>query len=432
MLSRAFVLLLAMLFMSVLSSPVLGAGFALQQQGTAAMAQGNAFVAQADDPTAIFYNPAGLNQLKRAEVYLGTVFNHPDREFHPAAGPVADTNHRWYHVPTIYAAIPFNDRVAAGVGVFSPFGLGTAWSPTWVGRYLTTASTLQTFNLNPAVSVKALENLSLAAGLDVLWSSVRLKRKIPIFLPTPNGLVQLPDGESNMGGSGMGWGYNLGALYECIPGVKFGVSYRSEISVNHSGDLALSVPQAIPAPFRPPARVGGDSDLTFPPSVTFGVAYSRLKPFTFEFDATWTGWSTYDQLQLNFQQKVPVAGKLASSALQPKNWHDAWAFRFGANYEVKPGMKLRAGYIYDLTPVPDDTFDPQVPDSNRHIFTAGGDIKIKRLTLGLAYNFVLQENRTKNNIIALNGAPLASPAFQANGRYQGHSHSVGLSTSFRF
>ena len=57
------------------------AGFALMQQGTAAMGQGNAFVAEANDASAIFYNPAGLNQIKRAQVYQGSFFNYPDREY---------------------------------------------------------------------------------------------------------------------------------------------------------------------------------------------------------------------------------------------------------------------------------------------------------------------------------------------------------------
>ena len=55
-------------------------------------------------------------------------------------------------------------------------------------------------------------------------------------------------------------------------------------------------------------------------------------------------------------------------------------------------MKLRAGYIYDLTPVPDASFDPQVPDANRHIFTVGQDLKIWRFTLGIAYNYILSES----------------------------------------
>ena len=71
------------------------AGFALVQQGTAAMAQGNAFVAEASDASAIFYNPAGLNQLKRAQFYQGTFINYPDREF-SGGGQYSQTNHRFY------------------------------------------------------------------------------------------------------------------------------------------------------------------------------------------------------------------------------------------------------------------------------------------------------------------------------------------------
>ena len=147
-------------------------GFALVQQGTAAMAQGNAFVAEASDASAIFYNPAGLNQLKRAQVYQGTFLNYPDREF-SGGGQDSQTNHRLYRSLTAYIAIPVHDRVALGFGFFSPFGMGTVWPPTWAGRYLTTFSSMKTYNLNPVISVKVLDNLSLAAGFDVLWSKVR-------------------------------------------------------------------------------------------------------------------------------------------------------------------------------------------------------------------------------------------------------------------
>ncbi len=90
---------------------------------------------------------------------------------------------------------------------------------------------------------------------------------------------------------------------------------------------------------------------------------------------------------------------------------------------------MRAGYIYDLTPVPDSTFDPQVPDANRHIFTVGSDFKIRRFTLGFAYNYILSESRTKNSAIGFNGVPVP---LQANGRYNSDVHSVGLSWAFQF
>lgn len=409
-----------MVWLCCCNSPALGAGFALLQQGTAAMGQGNAFVADASDASAIFYNPAGLNQLQRPQVYQGTFFNYPDREY-DNGGPTSETNHRLYRNMSVYIAVPVHNRVAVGVGFFSPFGMGTVWHPEWPGRYLTTYTSMKTYTLNPVVSVKPLDNLSLAAGFDVMWSKVKLMRKSPLVI----GGVQRPDAEVNLEGDGQGYGYNLGALYEPVAGVKLGVSYRSEIFIRHDGTLSTKLPLPLPSPMA----TAGTSDLTFPPSVTMGISYSRIRPFTFEFDATWTGWSSYDQFKVKTEYPVTVNGVLTNTVTVPKNWHDSWAFRFGANYEIMEGIKIRAGYIYDLTPVPDATFDPQVPDANRHIFTVGKEFKYKRLTLGLAYNYIYFEPRTKNNAIGFNGVPVP---LQANGRYRTDTHSLGMSWFFQF
>jgi long-chain fatty acid transport protein len=400
------------------TSAAWGGGFALVQQGTAAMAQGNAFVAEADDASAIFYNPAGLNQLKRPQVYQGLFLNYPDRDY-SGGGLDSETNHRIYKSMTVFGALPVHKRVALGIGFFSPFGMGTAWPPTWAGRYITTFSSMKTYNLNPVVSVKVLDNLSVATGFDVMWSKVQLKRRSQVLGGA------LPDAETNLSGKGQGWGYNLGVLYEPLSGVKLGASYRSHISVQHNGDFA----SALPSPLTSPPVVPGSATIVFPASLTAGISYSRFTPFTFEFDTTWTGWSSYDKLKVRLDRPILANGVMTSILTTPKNWHDAWAFRFGANYKVKEGMKIRAGYIYDLTPVPDSSFDPQVPDANRHIFTVGGDMKIWRFTLGIAYNFILSEGRSKDNTIVTNGVP--APA-QANGRYNSNIQSLGLSWSFQF
>lgn len=384
------------------------------------MAQGNAFVADASDASAIFYNPAGINQIKTPQFYQGLFLNYPDRDF-SGGGNNSETNHRLYRNLTIFFVAPANERVALGIGFFTPFGLGTAWAPSWPGRYLSTFSSLKTYNLNPVISVKPLDNLSLAAGFDVLWSSVEIKRKVPVSFHG----ITFPDGEASLAGDGHGYGYNLGALYEPISGVKLGVSYRSDISVKHSGELSLKIPAPLPTPL--PDQ--GSASVEFPPSVTMGISYSQIKPLTLEFDTTWTGWSSYGQLKVNLHDPISVNGISTTTVVTKKNWRDAWAFRFGANYEILENMKLRAGYIYDLTPVPDSTFDPQVPDANRHIFTVGGDLKIRRFTLGIAYNYILSESRTKNNAIAFNGVPAP---LQANGRYNSDVHSLGLSWAFQF
>jgi long-chain fatty acid transport protein len=113
----------------------------------------------------------------------------------------------------------------------------------------------------------------------------------------------------------------------------------------------------------------------------------------------------------------------------PEKWHDAWAFRFGVNYAITEGIKLRAGYIYDMTPVPNDTFDPQVPDANRHIFTVGGDLKYKSFTLGIAYNYILQEGRDKSSDMTFNAVPAP---LQADGRYNSSTQSLAFSAAYHF
>jgi long-chain fatty acid transport protein len=419
--AKVLVLLAALLILGTLQVPAWGAGFTVFHQGTGAMAQGNAFVAEADDPSAIFYNPAGLNQLKKPEVYFMGLLNAPDREFHGPAGQFSQTNHRIFKSGAFYATYPFNDAVSVGIGLFSPFGLASHWPPTWEGRYLTTFGSLKTYNLNPVISIKPFNRFSVAFGLNVLWTSVELKRKIPVAI----GPFTLPDGESYLSGDSQGFGFNLGALLEVVDGVKVGLSYRSHIAVNYKGDLELTLPSLIPGPRKIPAT----AHLTFPPFVTAGISVSRFKPFVFNFDATWTGWSSFDEIRVNLSQPIIGATGPTSTVLQPKNWHNSWTFRFGMNYQVTQRIKLRAGYTYDLSPIPDETFDPQIPNANQHIFAVGGDVKINRFTLGLAYSYVLAEDRTKNNMIGFNGVPVPQ---QANGLYKSDAHSLGVSLAYHF
>ena len=125
-----------------------------------------------------------------------------------------------------------------------------------------------------------------------MWSSVEINEKQPqcgAWLPVSRRRSESWQGVAS------GWGYNLGALFEPVAGVKLGASYRSAIQVKYLGSLTLS----LPPPFSNlvPTEFGASAPLTFPPSVTWGIAYARLKPFTFEFDTTWTGWSTYNDAQ---------------------------------------------------------------------------------------------------------------------------------------
>src|SRR5664279_1993901 len=49
-------------------------GFRIPNQDASAIGRGNAFVATADNPSAIYYNPAGITQLEGQHIQAGSLF----------------------------------------------------------------------------------------------------------------------------------------------------------------------------------------------------------------------------------------------------------------------------------------------------------------------------------------------------------------------
>ena len=58
----------------------------IQGQGTAASAMSNAYAAQADDPSALYYNPAGMTQLQGVQLMAGALISGGSTNFTSLAG----------------------------------------------------------------------------------------------------------------------------------------------------------------------------------------------------------------------------------------------------------------------------------------------------------------------------------------------------------
>ena len=178
-------------------------------------------------PRPSFTIPPDSTNLNGPRSIRDRFFNYPDREF---SGEGWTLGNQPPNIPEPDAPMSPSRCTTGwpwGSVFFRPSGWARPGRPNWEGRYITTFSSLKTYNLNPVVSVKVLENLSLAAGFDVMWSKVELKAKSPVrvcrFAPG------LPDGE-NHGSTVDGNGVRLQsrAAYEPVSGVKLGVSYRSQ------------------------------------------------------------------------------------------------------------------------------------------------------------------------------------------------------------
>ena len=106
---RIVVALFALAFLTAL--PAYPSGFQLMSQGAKAMGMGLAFTAVADDPSAIFFNPAGLGWQKHFEVDIGASFlTKVTGEFDganpfPGVGITEDQHKTTFVLPTLYAVI---------------------------------------------------------------------------------------------------------------------------------------------------------------------------------------------------------------------------------------------------------------------------------------------------------------------------------------
>ncbi len=424
--NRAVFVVIGILAVVSAASGAYASGFAIFTQGASELGQADANTAHGDMPSAMFLNPALINQFQGTQLEIGTTLLIPSRESTSSfSGDSFKTDSKVFFPSTFFATHRISDTVSAGIGIFSPFGLGTDWPGNWEGRYIATKSEMKTFNFNPVVSVRVTPHITLAAGVEYLILDATLEKQVNLSA------LGLPDAHQKFetGGTNDGWGYNLGALFDLGRDVSVGVAYRSSILVGIAGEVHHDLPVASPqlAALFPDAA--GKTSIRFPQQFNAGIAYKGFAPLTVEVGMRWEGWHSFKDLRINLDP--PVAGNPYS--LSPRNWKDTYSFMAGGRYDLNRNIALLAGYLYSGNPVPDDTFEPAIPDANVHLFCAGTEVHYGKLTFSAAYAYQKYQNRTKNNAIDDNPFDgTVNSATAVNGPYRSHINIVGLSMSYAF
>ena len=424
-----FLLLISLLVCTC--STAQASGFAIYTQGASSLAQGAATIAHIDDPSTQFFNPALINELEGTHLELGTTLIIPDRKLHSdVTGNSFDTEDQAFFPSTLFVTHKFNDKISAGLGICSPFGLSTDWPDDWEGRYIATTSEMTTYSVNPIISYKLLPNLNISAGIEYLYLDASLEKKF--MLPNPSTGSLFPDGTQSFEGDGDGVGYNLGLLFSPHPDISIGASYRSEVKVDIDGHADFYLPkksQSIYGPYFP--NTGADTHIDLPQRVHMGICYKGFAPLTIEGAVRWEGWSSFQKLTIDLDQ--PVSPLQETTLVQQRDWKDTWSFNIGAKYALNPNVSFMAGYLYQNNPVPDHTFEPSIPDSDGHLFTFGTRYAWNSWRITLALGFQHQESRHKDN--SIDDFPNDSsfnPYTSANGNYKSNLFMSGLSVSYKF
>lgn len=302
-----------------------------------------------------------------------------------------------FYPSNLYVSYAVDKQLVLGLGVYSPYGLGTEWDNDWIGRQLSVKTDLQTFYINPTVAFKVNDQLSLGAGLSYVLGSAKIKYRVPTRTPAfaPSTL----DGTASLEGTGNGISFNVGAIYKPIEKLSIGAAYRAPVKLDFSGTAAFTDMQGLQTYFP-----GGDGSVTLPmPGVLqAGVAYDVSPAFTAEADLQYTGWSSYDQLEVTLANGpatpafLGLGGQPVQKSPPPavKKWEDVFMFRVGGEYKLDDRVSLRAGYIRDMTPQPPSKMEPMLPDANRNDITVGGGYQINQnLHVDASFMMVLFEDR---------------------------------------
>jgi long-chain fatty acid transport protein len=303
-----------------------------------------------------------------------------------------------FYPPNVYVTYGLDSRWSFGLGFFAPYGLGTEWPKDWSGQRLAVKTELQSFYINPAVSFRPIDELSIGVGFSYIFSNVNLNRRVNL----PQVPVNPTDGTVDLDADGTSYDFSVGVLYKPVKEFSIGASYRHSAEIDYEGTATFTNMPSLTtplgtislAPYFPGGT--GKTTITMPNQGWLGVAVTPVDPFTMEADFQWTRWSTYEELAIDMPvgPVFPLAGRpLQGPITSAKNWFDVFIARVGGEYRWEK-VALRLGVIYDFTPQPTKSVEPLLPDASRWEGTIGLGYKFsKAFAVDVAYQFIMFQDR---------------------------------------
>jgi len=371
------------------------AGFNLIEQGNRGL--GHAYAgasAFGDDASTIYFNPAAMSRLDRDELLFGvavidlqgdfTKESATDATGQPlSGGEGGDVGDGAAPIPHFYYHKVINDDWNFGLGVGAPFGLATSYDDDSIFRYQARLSDVAIININPSLSYRIDDQWSLGFGLNIQYMEVELTNAVDFGAvcfdqvdPTTCSALGLrpqeADGHAQIKGDGVGYGFNVGALWEGHQ-TRVGIHYRSQVKHDLTGDARF---EGRPAIFMDPTQEHNPFDdsrveagFDAPDSFSVSVAHELDDRWTLLGDVTWMGWSSFDELRVEYDNPQQP------DTVEEQNYQDDMRYSVGFDYQHNDRWTLRAGIAYDESPVEDQYRTPRLPDEDRTWFSFGATLK---------------------------------------------------------
>ena len=439
-----------------LSAPVLAQVPRVYGQGAAASGMGNAFAAQADNPSALHYNPAGMAQLRGIQTMAGGTLVGGTTDFRNPTGLSVTGDHdgafAWPGPGHGYITANLRDigvssleKLTVGVGITTPFGSVMRWPENSPFSGITTFTALPLFDIKPTLAYQLFPDFSIGAGADIYtFAGFFGEGHAELRSVSPGGLTPVGS-KLEFHGSDTAPGFNVGALYTALrnkegqPTANLALVYRSQATLHLDGAFLVN------------GIKSQDATTTFvlPQVITGGIALWPIRDaereWKLELNVDYVGWKSVRNLDIHLADGTRIP--------QPQNWRSTYAILAGTEYrwlkiDRLPGWEIaiRGGYTNQQTQVSDLNFTPGVPSADLHVVSSGiglicqengslfgllpcgsfgfGPVKTKLVGLDVFYQAFLFEPRTISGNTGLRAT--------VNGLYSSTLHAGGFSIRASF
>ncbi len=346
---------------------------------------GGAFVAVAEDPSAIWYNPAGLAQVRNSQALVGLELAKPTFTYNPSDGqcgndpatsqprtncPKVESSSGMAALPVLGASTRFASaggaepsRLAIGFLFYNSYGGAIEFDRAKLkanneeGGVI--KSTLALLEAAPSVAYRVNEQFYLGAAF-----------RIGIGLFNVENAAKGNRANAKIDSTGAGVGYSIGAILKPIPQLRLGLTYRSQLSVEPSGSANIES-----APGSPPITSDVKTKMPWPQAVVGGFAVKPIEKLLFSTQLEWVNWSSFQAIAPAFQKDR----SLDVLARYDTDFKDSWAAHVGLEYTIlddpkSMGAAVRVGYARDSNAIPDSSIDRQYVDGEKNTVGGGGTV----------------------------------------------------------
>lgn len=386
---RVFFTFLFLLSSFCFSYSLFAGGFETYIISTRGKVLGGAITGTADDPSAVFYNPAGLATLKPGPVHwevsaAATYINYTFKDKH-------DNNKKYESdmlpvLPSVFLSKTFSNNFALGFGMYIPWGGGGVdygkTSPTQPIKdgYLALVA------FTPAISYKISPRLFVGAALSGYYGKVEQT------------LVPGPTIKEKYSGYA-GYNAHFGVLLKPTDQYNIGLFVRTPTKISLDGK------SKIVGVYKQDATL----EFTLPTKISIGLSYKKTESLLFATNLSYLFYDTFDEMKTRYQ----TTGQVLKNKTGFKNHMDAGV---GFEYSGLDKYTFRGSVRYS----PSGT-------SKGHINAFNNDIDYMLFDAGIGYKI------TKNLEIVFNlGYNCGISATNDNGKYDAYQivTRFGLRTTY--